>query len=141
MNDTERIIAEIRDVKANVAEVSANLTRRMDGIDSRLDLYEQVLRANTRRTTRQQATIAELERKVKELSKTAAVWRSQDNREVGIDRETAYRAFGDLGYTNRDALKLLERAGILRRGGEHLTKAVRKGDRIIRAVVIFGNFD
>ncbi len=129
MNDTDKILSEI-------ARLREDVTHRMDGINSRLDLYEQVLRANIRRTTRQQATIAELERKVKELSETAAVWRSQDNREVGIDRETAYRAFGELGYTNRDALKLLERAGILRRGGEHLTKAVRKGDRIIRAVVI-----
>ena len=57
-------------------------------------------------------------------------------REVGIDRGTAYEAFRELGYTSRDALKLLEKAGILKRGGSHLTKAVRKGNRVIRAVVI-----
>ena len=32
-------------------------------------------------------------------------------REVGIDRGTAYDAFRELGYTSRDALKLLEKAG------------------------------
>ncbi len=136
MNDTERIIAEISGVKAHVTAISDSLMHRMDGMDSRLDVYEQLLRAQIRRTRRQQASIAELEQKVKELSETAAVWHSQDRREVGIDRDIAYREFGELGYTNRDALKLLERSGILRRGGSHLTKAVRKGDRIIRAVVV-----
>ena len=43
-------------------------------------------------------------------------------REVGIDRGTAYDAFRELGYTSRDALKLLEKAGILRRGGSPLTE-------------------
>ena len=131
MNESEKILAEIRELRAAISE-------RMDGIDSRLDLYEQLLRANIKRTTRQQAAITDLERKVRELSETSAVWRSKELREVGIDRATAYDAFHKLGYTSRDALKLLEKAGILKRGGSHLTKAVRKGDRVIRAVVIMG---
>lgn len=129
MNESEKILAEIRELRAAISE-------RMDGIDSRLDLYEQLLRANIKRTTRQQAAITDLERKVRELSETSAVWRSSELREVGIDRDTAYDAFHELGYTSRDALKLLEKAGILKRGGSHLTKAVRKGGRVIRAVVI-----
>lgn len=129
MNESEKILTEIRGLRAAISE-------RMDGIDSRLDLYEQLLRANIKRTNRQQAAITDLERKVRELSETSAVWRSSELREVGIDRDTAYDAFHELGYTSRDALKLLEKAGILRRGGSHLTKAVRKGDRVIRAVVI-----
>ena len=129
MNESEKILAELRELRAAISE-------RMDGIDSRLDLYEQLLRANIKRTTRQQAAITDLERKVRELSETSAVWRSKELREVGIDRDTAYDAFHKLGYTSRYALKLLEKAGILRRGGSHLTKAVRKGNRVIRAVVI-----
>ena len=129
MNESEKILAEIRELRAAISE-------RMDGIGSRLDLYEQRLRENIERTTRQQAAITDLERKVRELSETSAVWRSSELREVGIDRDTAYDAFRELGYTRRDALKLLEKAGILKRGGSHLTKAVRKGDRVIRAVVI-----
>ena len=129
MNESEKILAEIRELRAAISE-------RMDGIDSRLDLYEQRLRENIERTTRQQAASTDLERKVRELSETSAVWRSSELREVGIDRDTAYDAFRELGYTRRDALKLLEKAGILKRGGSHLTKAVRKGDRVIRAVVI-----
>lgn len=127
---------ELETILAKCDELNDTINRRMDGMDSRLDLYEQLLRANVRRVSRQQATITDLERKVKELSETAAVWRSKELREVGIDRDAAYNAFHELGYTSRDALKLLEKAGILRRGGSHLTKAVRKGDRVIRAVVI-----
>ena len=129
MNESEKILAEIRELRVAISE-------RMDGIDSRLDLYEQLLRANIKRTTRQQAANTDQERKVRELSETSAVWRSKELREVGIDRDTAYDAFHKLGYTSRDALKLLEKAGILKRGGSHLTKAVRKGGRVIRAVVI-----
>ena len=115
MNESEKILAELRELRAAISE-------RMDGIDSRLDLYEQLLRANIKRTTRQQAAITDLERKVRELSETSAVWRSSELREVGIDRCTAYEAFRELGYTSRDALKLLEKAGILRRGGSPLTE-------------------
>lgn len=129
MNESEKILAEI-------AKLREDITRRMDNIDSRLDMYDQLLRANTRRANRQQAAITELERKVKELSETAAVWRNKELHEVGIDRDTAYDAFHEMGYTKRDALKLLEKAGVLKRGGAHLTKAVRQGDRVIRAVVI-----
>lgn len=134
MNDTERILAEI-------AHMREDVNARIDRVDSRLDLYQQALRVQFRRSRKQQASIAELERKVKELSETAAIWRSQDLREVGIDRGTAYEAFHELGYSNRDALKLLEKAGLLRRGGSHLTKNVRRGDRIIRAVVIISDID
>ena len=129
MNELETILAKFD-------ELNDTINRRMDGMDSRLDLYEQLLRANVRRVSRQQTTIADLERKVRELSETAAVWRSKELREVGIDRDAAYSVFHELGYTSRDALKLLEKAGIPRRGGSHLTKSVRKGDRVIRAVVI-----
>ena len=129
MNELETILAKFD-------ELNDTINRRMDGMDSRLDLYEQLLRANVRRVSRQQTTIADLERKVRELSETAAVWRSKELREVGIDRDAAYSVFHELGYTSRDALKLLEKAGILRRGGSHLTKTVRKGARVIRAVVI-----
>ena len=129
MNELETILAKFDELNDTISE-------RMDGIDSRLDHYEQLLHANIKRTTRQDEAIAGLERKVRELSETSAVWRSSELREVGIDRDTAYDAFRELGYTSRDALKLLEKAGILRRGGSHLTKAVRKGDRVIRAVVI-----
>ncbi len=134
MNDTERIIAEIKDVKANIAEVSAHLTERMDGIEKRVKACEVSTAA---KIERQQADIDALRRKVAELAHSdAAVWKSRDRLEVGIDRETAYEAFRELGYSNRDALKLLEKVGLLRRGGSHLTKNVRRGDRIIRAVVV-----
>jgi hypothetical protein len=64
------------------------------------------------------------------------VWRSRDELEIGIDRETAYEAFRELGIRRRDALKALEAMGVLVRGGRNLTKAIRTGDRFIRAVVV-----
>lgn len=134
MNDTERIIAEIRDVKANVEEINANLTQRMDSIETRVEACEQ---STARKIERQRADIEALRRKVAELAHSdAAVWRSRDQLEIGIDRETAYEAFRELGIRRRDALKTLEALGVLVRGGENLTKNVRAGDRFVRAVVV-----
>lgn len=134
MNDTERIIAEIRDVKANVEEINANLTQRMDSIETRVEACEQ---STARKIERQQADIEALRRKVAELAHSdAAVWRSRDQLEIGIDRETAYEAFRELGIRRREALKTLEALGVLVRGGENLTKNVRAGDRFVRAVVV-----
>ena len=129
MNESEKILSEL----AQLREV---ITHRLDSIEKRLDSYEASSRVASKRARRQQASIEELQKKVEELSQTSAVWRNRDLREIGIDRETAYDAFREMNYRPTDALRLLEEAGILRRGGNHLTKAVRKGDRIIRAVVI-----
>lgn len=130
MNDTEKIIAAINGVDAKLERMNA----RMDGIEKRVKACEE----STERKIRYQGEeIEALRRKVAELAHSnAAVWRSRDELEIGIDRETAYEAFRELGIRRRDALKALEAMGILVRGGENLTKAIRIGDSLVRAVVV-----
>ena len=130
MNDTEKILAAIGKVDTKLAGVTA----RMDGIEKRVSAVEE---STARRIKRQDETIEALRLKVAELAHSdAAVWRSRDELEIGIDRETAYEAFRELGIRRRDALKALEAMGVLVRGGRNLTKAIRTGDRFIRAVVV-----
>ena len=130
MNDTERILAAIGEVDNKLTEATA----RMDIIEERVSAIE---RTTERRIKRQDETIEALRRKVAELAHSdAAVWRSRDELEIGIDRETAYEAFRELGIRRRDALKALEAMGILVRGGGNLTKAIRIGDSLVRAVVV-----
>lgn len=92
------------------------------------------LRANAHR---QQASVEALTARVRELAKTDAVWKSRDKREVAIDRDAAYSAFRDLGYGHSEALRALLEADVLKRADKHLTRNVRRGDKVIRAVVIF----
>lgn len=130
MNDTERILTAIGKVDTKLTEATA----RMDSIEERVSTIE---RTTERRIKRQDETIEALRRKVEELAHSdAAVWRSRDELEIGIDRETAYEAFRELGIRRRDALKALEAMGILVRGGGNLTKAIRIGDSLVRAVVV-----
>ena len=134
MNDTERILSAINETNKNIAEVSANLTARMDGIEKRVKACEE---STERKIRYQSEEIEALRRKIEELAHSdAAVWRSRDELEIGIDRETAYEAFRELGIRRRDALKALEAMGILVRGGGNLTKAIRIGDSLVRAVVV-----
>ena len=130
MNDTERILAAIGRVDDKLTEATA----RMDDIEKRVSAIE---RTTERRIKRRDETIEALRRKVAELAHSdAAVWRSRDELEIGIDRETAYEAFRELGIRRRDALKALEAMGILVRGSGNLTKAIRIGDSLVRAVVV-----
>ena len=130
MNDTERILAAIGKVDNKITEV----TTRMDGIEMRVRVCEE---STERKIRYQNEEIEALRRKVAELAHSdAAVWKSRDELEIGIDRETAYEAFRGLGIRRRDALKALEAMGILVRGKDNLTKAVRTGDGFIRAVVV-----
>ena len=134
MNDTERILSAINETNKNIAEVSANLTARMDGIEKRVKACEE---STERKIRYQSEEIEALRRKVEALAHSdAAVWRSRAELALGLDRETAYEAFRELGIRRRDALKALEAMGILVRGGGNLTKAIRIGDSLVRAVVV-----
>lgn len=130
MNDTEKILAAIGKVDTKLTAVTA----RMDSIEKRVSAVEE---STARRIKRQDETIEALRRKIEELAHSdAAVWKSRDELEIGIDRETAYEAFRELGIRRRDALKALEAMGILVRGSGNLTKAIRIGDSLVRAVVV-----
>lgn len=129
MNESEKILSELAYLKELVS-------RRLDQVEERLDTVEKISKATVSRSRRHEASIEELQKKVAELAENAAVWRSRDRSEVGIDHERAYEAFRGLKYTPRDALHLLEAAGILRRSGQHMTRPVRTGDRVVRAIVI-----
>jgi chromosome segregation ATPase len=134
MNDTERILSAINETNKNIAEVSASLTTRMNDIEKRVEACE---KSTERKIRYQNEEIEALRRKVEELAHSdAAVWKSRDELEIGIDRETAYEAFRELGIRRRDALKALEAMGILVRGSGNLTKAIRIGDSLVRAVVV-----
>lgn len=129
MNESEKILSELASLREMIAV-------RIDGMETRLERCEKISKATVSRSRRHEASIEELQKKVAELAENAAVWRSRDRSEVGIDRERAYEAFRGLKYTPRDALHLLESAGILRRSGQHMTRPVRSGDRVVRAIVI-----
>jgi hypothetical protein len=130
MNDTKKILAAIGEVDTKLTAVTA----RMDGIEKRVRVCEE---STERKIRCQGEEIEALRRKIEELAHSdAAVWKSRDELEIGIDRETAYEAFRELGIRRRDALKALEAMGILVRGKDNLTKAVRTGDGFIRAVVV-----
>ena len=130
MNDTERILAAIGEVDTKLTAVTA----RMGDIEKRVSAVEE---STARKIRCQGEEIEALRRKIEELAHSdAAVWRSRDELEIGIDRETAYEAFRELGIRRRDALKALEAMGILVRGGGNLTKAIRIGDSLVRAVVV-----
>ncbi len=130
MNDTKRILAAIGEVDTKLTAVTA----RMDSIETRVEACEKSTELKIRY---QGEEIEALRRKVEELAHSdAAVWKSRDELEIGIDRETAYEAFRELGIRRRDALKALEAMGILVRGSGNLTKAIRIGDSLVRAVVV-----
>lgn len=129
MNDTEKILAAVQALSDRVSD-------SMHAMEKRLNEHDQMIEKLVKQSTYQRQSISVLEQKIRELSETSAVWRSRDRSEVGIDCDAAYEAFRELGYTNRDALKHLDKAGILRRGGGHLTKPVRNGKRVFRAIVI-----
>ena len=130
MNDTERILSAIGEVDTKLTAVTA----RMDDIEKRVEACE---KSTERKIRCQGEEIEALRRKIEELAHSdAAVWKSRDELEIGIDRETAYEAFRELGIRRRDALKTLEALGILVRGKDNLTKAIRTRDGYIRAVVV-----
>jgi hypothetical protein len=95
MNDTEKILAAIGEVDTKLTAVTA----RMDDIEKRVEACEK----STERTIHYQGKeIEALRRKVEELAHSdAAVWKSRDELEIGIDRETAYEAFRELGIRRR----------------------------------------
>lgn len=130
MNDTERILAAIGEMDTKLTAVTAH----MGDIEKRVSAVEE---STARKIRYQGEEIEALRRKVEELAHSdAAVWKSRDELEIGIDRETAYEAFRELGIRRRDALKALEAMGILVRGSGNLTKAIRIGDSLVRAVVV-----
>lgn len=129
MNDTEKILAAVQ-------ALSDRVSASMNAMEKRLNEHDQTIEKLVKQSIHQRKSISVLEQKIRELSETSAVWRSRDRSEVGIDCDAAYEAFRELGYTNRDALTHLDKAGILRRGGGHLTKPVRKGKKVFRAIVI-----
>ena len=129
MNDTEKILAAVQ-------ALSDRVSASMSAMEKRLNEHDQMIEKLVKQSIYQRKSISVLEQKIRELSETSAVWRSRDRSEVGIDCDAAYEAFRELGYSNRDALKHLDKAGILRRGGGHLTKPVRKGKRVFLAIVI-----
>ena len=129
MNDTERILVAVQ-------KLTDKVSAGMSAMEKRLNEHDQMIEKLVKQSIYQRKSISVLEQKVRELSETSAVWRSRDRSEVGIDCDAAYEAFRELGYSNRDALKHLDKAGILRRGGGHLTKPVRNGKRVFRAIVI-----
>lgn len=129
MNDTEKILTAVQ-------ALSDRVSASMSAMEKRLNEHDQMIEKLVKQSIYQRKSISVLEQKIRELSETSAVWRSRDRSEVGIDCDAAYEAFRELGYSNRDALKHLDKAGILRRGGSHLTKPVRKGKKVFRAIVI-----
>lgn len=136
MNDTEKILAAISEVNDKIDGID----KRVEAVEARVEEYE---KTTARRIERQQANIESLRCKIEELAHSnAAVWKSRDELEIGIDRNTAYDAFRELGIRRREALKTLEALGILVREPDNLTKHVRLPDNsYIRAVVVLDNFE
>lgn len=134
----DAIIALRRDMTDRMGAIEINLEKRLSEIETRLTERETASRKQRNIISSQRASIEELQRRVEELTRSnAAIWESLDKKKVGLDRETAYRAFGELGYTPHDALRELDSLGLIRKSGNHYTHTIRKKRNVIRAVVIF----
>lgn len=120
-------------LEGKVTEHDGRIAKLEEQLDSALGAMKD-LRSHAHR---QQASIEVLTARVRELAKTDAVWKSRDKREVAIDRDAAYSMFRDLGYDHGEALRALLNADVLKRSDKHLTRNVRCGRNVVRAVVIF----
>lgn len=110
---------------------------RIAKLEERLEFALGAMKDLQANAHRQQASVEKLTARVRELAETDAVWKSRDKREVAIDRDAAYSVFRELGYGHSEGLKALDGAEVLKRDPRHLTRNVRRGDKVIRAVVIF----
>ena len=136
MNDTQKILAAIGEVNDKIDGID----KRVEAVEARVEKYE---KTTARRIKLQQDDIDALRAKIEELAHgDHTVWKSRDELEIAIDRETAYRAFRELGIRRREALRTLESLGLLVREPDNLTKHVRLPDNShIRAVVVLDKFD
>ena len=132
-------------ILAAIAELNESIKGRIDGIESRLEAVEKINRKQTRlaedlykHQRKQSEDIDELFRRIDALCESdSVVWRSQDGREVGLDRQATYDMFRDCGYGRREALQLIDAAGRVAKDRRQYAKPVRIGDEIRRAIVVF----
>lgn len=112
---------------------------RMD-IGGRLDNIEQRLGASEKTQRDQQKDIDMLFQRLDALCEDKPIWKSRDGREVAVCTEDAKMVFKKFGFSQREALRILNESKRLSRDpdGVHYKKVVRsKNLGRIRAVVIF----
>lgn len=133
-----------REVLNAIAEMRNDLSEWKSGIEQRLDVLE---RNQVREATRSKPdeawkrhidqNIEALTKTVSELSKSNALLREWCDR-VALDKGAACRAFEDqCGVDRRQALKILDSAGYIRKHNGHRTMAVRVPSGVVRALVIY----
>lgn len=126
-----------------IESLRQDLGGRLDSIEQRLDGTERRLKDSEQQQDRQQRDIDALFKRLDALCRDKPIWRSYDQREVAVRKEDAYKLFEELGFTHREALRAIDRAGKLSRNqcdhrDRHLVKKVR-APRLgpVRAVVVF----
>lgn len=137
MNNEAQILEKLDRLCSLLEDKVTDHDDRIAKLEERLESALGAMKDLRAHAHRQQASIETLTARVRELAKTDAVWKSRDKREVAIDRDAAYSVFRELGYGHSEGLKALDGAEMLKRDPRHLTRNVRRGDKVIRAVVIF----
>lgn len=130
MDETKMILDAIQKLGDSMAD-------RLDKMEDRLSGFERVSKQTVRAVSKNQEDIRELKIRMNELSKTDAIWRSQDGLQTGIEKDAAYNAFREMKIPRRNALSALDKAGVLVRGGDdQFTKPVRTSDHGVRRAIV-----
>ncbi|MBQ8551411.1 MAG: hypothetical protein IJ428_01200 [Clostridia bacterium] len=137
MNEQERVLEAI-------AELSGKIEGRMSEFDERLEKVEKANHITVKlaqelkkHQARQQSSIDELFQRVEALCKGESVmWRSQDEREIGLDKQAVYDIIRECGYGRREGLQILDTAGRIAKDRKQYAKPERIGDKVCRMIVI-----
>ena len=139
----EAILASIEQMGARVSqEISClrlELLGRMDELERRQRSGSRKIRRMQQAQEMQQAEIEALTKRVEALTETDAIWRSPKGDLVGVDKDSCYDAFEELGISRRQAMLILrdlEKIALDSQG--KMTVPVRNDadGRLVRAVVV-----
>lgn len=140
-NENEKILESIRALQTSIGSQLEAINSQFGTMNRKLSLLETEQEKISRKQAKQQENIDTLFREVRRLTKSEAViWKRENGHKVAIDKGTAYSAFNEIGFTNRETLRILEDSNVLLRdkASKGRTKTVRipMQNRTVKAIVI-----
>ena len=123
----------------NEKRIIAAIESLRQDIGGRLDSIEQRLNISEKHQKEQKRDIEVLFQRVDALCEDKPIWKSKDGYETAVRTEDANRVFRKLGFSQREALRIIDQARRLVKDsdGKHYKKRVRSKEvGLVRAVVI-----
>lgn len=73
---------------------------------------------------------------IDELAENEPVWKSKDGLQIGLDPQTVYKLFEELGVLRERAMQMLADSGVIATSSGRRTKTVRVGSSVKRLIII-----